>query len=72
MSAPITAVGDLFARDHITTSPCVHCGAPAVNCGGRAMHFTVSETGAKSAWEDCYELVRGRHKPLGTRAGVAS
>lgn len=72
MSAPIVAVGDLFSRDRIDTRPCVHCGAPAVDCGGRAMHFTVSASGGKAAWLECFELVRGRRKYTGTEARVAS
>ena len=52
--------------------PCVHCGAPAVDCGGRAMHFTVSASGGKAAWLECFELVRGRRKYTGTEARVAS
>jgi hypothetical protein len=65
-------VGDLFTRTDIETRPCVHCGTPTVDCDGRAMHFEVAENGAKTAWLECYTVVRGRRKYSGATAEVAA
>lgn len=64
-------IGDLFTRTSIDTQPCVHCGAPAVDVGDRCMHFEVAETGAKTAWQECFTVVRGRRKYGGSVAEVA-
>lgn len=55
-------VGDLFTlTDDITTRPC-----------DRTMHFEAAATGAKTAWPQCYTLVRGRRKDIGTTAELAA
>lgn len=66
-------IGDLFTRTTIRTDPCVHCGAPTVVVDGGPIHFEVdAETGAKTAWTECYEVVRGRRKTLGVTAEPSS
>lgn len=65
-------LGDLFTHTNIDTQPCTHCGAPAVQIEGGPIHFEVADTGARTAWEDCYTVVRGRRKRTGTVAAVAS
>lgn len=65
-------VGDLFTHTDVETRPCAHCGAPTVDCDGSLMHFSVAETGAKTAWRECYTVVRGRRKRSGTVAEIAA
>ncbi|UVT31504.1 hypothetical protein SEA_MASK_73 [Mycobacterium phage Mask] len=70
-------VGEVFTRSDIETQPCVHCGAPAVALDDpRAMHFEVADNGARTAWPECFTVVRGRRgdrrKYLGTTAEVAA
>lgn len=69
-------VGEVFTRSDIETRPCVHCGAPAVAVDhhlGKAIHFEVADNGAKTAQFECTTTdARGRRKPLGTRAEIAS
>jgi len=62
----------LFTAETVKTSPCVHCGAPAIAIENETVHFEVADTGAKTVWDDCYTTVRGRRKPLGTGAAVAA
>ncbi|MHC9292014.1 hypothetical protein ACRCUN_06075 [Mycobacterium sp. LTG2003] len=65
-------VGDLFTHTAIETRPCVHCGVPAVELDDRTMHFEVADTGAKTAWAECFTVVRGRRKYSGTTAEIAA
>lgn len=73
MTSHTLKVGDLFTHTaDITTRPCIHCGAPAVELDDRTMHFEAAATGAKTTWPQCYTLVRGRRKDIGTNAELAA
>lgn len=67
-------IGELFTRSRrgetIDTRPCVHCGAPAIDVEPRTTHFEVADTGARTAWDDCFAMVRGQRKPIGTVATI--
>lgn len=67
-------LGELFTTSEaIETRPCVHCGEPVVEIDGGPIHFEVdAETGGKTAWMLCTELVGGRRKRSGTSAEVAA
>ncbi|MEN4460991.1 hypothetical protein ABFV47_07445 [Mycolicibacterium fortuitum] len=65
-------VGDLFTHTDIETRPCIHCGAPAVQLDDRTMHFEAADNGAKTAWPQCYTVVRGRQRHSGTTAELAT
>lgn len=73
MTSHTLKVGDLFTHTaDITTRPCIHCGAPAVELHDRTMHFEAADNGAKTAWAQCYTLLRGRRKKTGTVAEIAA
>ncbi|GAT01203.1 hypothetical protein [Mycolicibacterium fortuitum] len=73
MTSRTLKVGDLFTHTaDITTRPCIHCGAPAVELDDRTMHFEAAPNGARTAWPQCYTLVRGRRKDIGTTAELAA
>ncbi|MFN6548655.1 hypothetical protein [Mycolicibacterium nivoides] len=62
MTSHTLKVGDLFTHTaDITTRPC-----------DRTMHFEAAATGAKTTWPQCYTLVRGRRKDIGTNAELAA
>ncbi|AEN79908.1 hypothetical protein SEA_JAMIE19_52 [Mycobacterium phage Jamie19] len=69
-------IGDLFTCADVETRPCAHCAALAVDLGDRTVHFEVADTGARTAWVECYSVVRGRRgdrrKYTGTIAELAA
>ncbi|SUA31593.1 Uncharacterised protein [Mycolicibacterium fortuitum] len=72
MTSRVLKVGDLFTHTDIKTRPCTHCGAPAAALDDRTMHFEAADNGAKTAWAQCYTLLRGRRKKTGTVAEIAA
>lgn len=64
-------IGQLFTAESVDTLPCAHCGAPAVEIDKGTVHFEVAETGAKTSWDDCFIVVRGRRKLTRTVAELA-